>query len=1163
MSEDTRVINAITGKILSVNIKYFTSFNDLKEFIELRWGIPSNQSLILIPFGNKLNQKTFETFLNSKRQNFQSSDQIVENETASLQNEFYVYDRRLFSLINEPCIIDIKNDNPDTNLIKKAEDLLVNIGCDDGLEKELSLIKPVISPLTQVNLSRPEFRTYHKITTALTTNLGWLNALLIDVYYLENLVKDISNEILDIIKCLFNMDQYLKIYSFDVESLYNSNVTFLNQLSDIKNNSKWEDCYNILDKLIGIDNTCLQQYVDKVKLDNHFNDITTLDSKINSDLIKVKSEIDKNFNYRNDIQVNIKETEVLFKPSSEKYELEDKMLSKFREIVDNIKDTSHKILEKEMTEFNEEFTNEIVENVVEAYQKEAVATLYTISQALFAKVENFVKLKQSLKVNSLLIMGQIAFSQMDILNMKKFLLKDCNKNLKKYQEVAAEFTHVEDIPITYGLFLIELYRRNTWFLKSYSKLESFANNFWMMRDREQAERRAWFKSFGSIASMFTTDIIGLHDFDQLKELLSDKQTMSSLPGEIITSHQNQLENIVGAINMYMEQLNNLGVAANILGVLSKKLVQVHFYKESLEKEDVEAHAKVEQQISYYKGRVSKLESLLHYSILNNPSHWPSGIISTSNFQNNTSSLNAQLLVNSQLLSSIPALEVKDVEQIQSLRDEISKLENTNRILEQRTAIQNGKLSDLQLEGEAYRETLDHLNKELSRLTELEETRQRDDLDKALEYKNELRKFIDQNTINLKEQDMLTEELQKSKKRIEELESIKKIETDQCKDKLNQLEGEIFNLKAENDKLNQAIQNSTKNVIFNSVETQTEVGTLDNNTQTEDRFVDVNFEQDADIIKHIKFLQSKIFAIFRSNIFILENIGLLLVSDQTSSDMNYSNDNNGVENLLAEAVEIKRVKGLKKQLSQSLLNESTQLISDTNEIVDGKRVIKSSVFKNIKRAFDGLLEDENQDTERQFFTFIEKLYSDDLYEEAVIRRFKDIESLAKKLTKEVKAKKVIIEKSKMEKITLREFQVGDLALFLPTKENGMSAGVSAISSLNSSFSSVDLSTPPPAQSHLGTGIVSIKSGNTPLNKDQQRIQPWAAFTAFNDSTRYFFCNQTGDPTLKNEEWFIGRVTHLEKSIVGNDHVGSTGSNPYKLPEGTVWYQVTADIMSHHV
>lgn len=217
------------------------------------------------------------------------------------------------------------------------------------------------------------------------------------------------------------------------------------------------------------------------------------------------------------------------------------------------------------------------------------------------------------------------------------------------------------------------------------------------------------------------------------------------------------------------------------------------------------------------------------------------------------------------------------------------------------------------------------------------------------------------------------------------------------------------------------------------------------------------------------------------------------------------------------------------------------------------------YELIKSVANGSEKDTQQSI---FLGNITQLYDNKLYEVAVIRRFKDIETLAKKLTKENKIKRTLLERFQREKVTLRNFQIGDLALFLPTRENVNSVGSmsSSTSSLSSSFSSVDLSTPPPLDA------VSIQSSPSVIHsnvinqasisgRDKNKLmRPWAAFTAFEESTRYFLKDEKG--LTKGKEWFVGRIVTLEHFVAD-----SSSNNPFRLPKGSVWFQVTAVVVSY--
>lgn len=165
---------------------------------------------------------------------------------------------------------------------------------------------------------------------------------------------------------------------------------------------------------------------------------------------------------------------------------------------------------------------------------------------------------------------------------------------------------------------------------------------------------------------------------------------------------------------------------------------------------------------------------------------------------------------------------------------------------------------------------------------------------------------------------------------------------------------------------------------------------------------------------------------------------------------------------------------------------------------------------------------------------------------MINRFKDIETLAKRLTKENKSKRILIDLYQNERLAVKDFRVNDLALFLPTKE-ALSETKSLSSSMASSFSSVDLSTP------ISGANNNITASRKSLHKPNVK-HPWAAFTAFNESSRYFLKDE--NMVTDNKEWFIGKITDIQRQVVEN----ISTNNPFKLPKDTVWYLISAEMIS---
>lgn len=133
--------------------------------------------------------------------------------------------------------------------------------------------------------------------------------------------------------------------------------------------------------------------------------------------------------------------------------------------------------------------------------------------------------------------------------------------------------------------------------------------------------------------------------------------------------------------------------------------------------------------------------------------------------------------------------------------------------------------------------------------------------------------------------------------------------------------------------------------------------------------------------------------------------------------------------------------------------------------------------------------------------------------AISKRFNDVEGFAKKLTKEIKSKSH--EKSKLieaakKKIAVNNFEEGDLVLFLPTQIERSSVSV-----------------------------------------DGKYVTPW---TAFNIDATHYFLDIDKKANFGNEEWFVGRITGIERREVTEENAQEKGENPFHLNAGTSWYMV---------
>lgn len=158
-------------------------------------------------------------------------------------------------------------------------------------------------------------------------------------------------------------------------------------------------------------------------------------------------------------------------------------------------------------------------------------------------------------------------------------------------------------------------------------------------------------------------------------------------------------------------------------------------------------------------------------------------------------------------------------------------------------------------------------------------------------------------------------------------------------------------------------------------------------------------------------------------------------------------------------------------------------------------------------------------ETRYHSFLNCVYMDyDLFRDSVCKRFLDVEHLARKLQKESRGYRErahVQDLTSRAKIAFRNFAVGDLALFLPTRDQ-------------------------------------IREPN-----------PWAAF---NIGAPHYFLKGKKDFRLKEREWLVARITRIEERVVDRNSSSSKGKNksgeeeendnPFDLSDGLRWHFLEA-------
>ncbi|ODQ63593.1 hypothetical protein NADFUDRAFT_53256 [Nadsonia fulvescens var. elongata DSM 6958] len=249
---------------------------------------------------------------------------------------------------------------------------------------------------------------------------------------------------------------------------------------------------------------------------------------------------------------------------------------------------------------------------------------------------------------------------------------------------------------------------------------------------------------------------------------------------------------------------------------------------------------------------------------------------------------------------------------------------------------------------------------------------------------------------------------------------------------------------------------------------------------------------------------------RRNLELLECLGL-----QAHKEF----DNSGK----VKSFKIMRVKGLKKKMrsgsSHNVIEEgkhdidrltllSTELENSkkSDSITDlGEPITTPAYWGDV--STDSTITESN--IERNYQEYLSEVFIDyDHFKVSVAKRFGDMEHLARKLQKEVRTYREAVQKvvsSAKNKLAFRSFKEGDLALFLPTR-------------------------------------------------DQARDpQPWAAF---NVGAPHYFLKHDESFRLGTRDWLVARITRVEIRFVDRSKPQNDGDNPFDLSDGLKWYYIDA-------
>ncbi|KAJ5799515.1 uncharacterized protein N7518_001583 [Penicillium psychrosexuale] len=232
-------------------------------------------------------------------------------------------------------------------------------------------------------------------------------------------------------------------------------------------------------------------------------------------------------------------------------------------------------------------------------------------------------------------------------------------------------------------------------------------------------------------------------------------------------------------------------------------------------------------------------------------------------------------------------------------------------------------------------------------------------------------------------------------------------------------------------------------------------------------------------------------------------------------------------------QVEKLGRMLEQLGFTIIQQDGQLLVQrasklSASLALGESLAQSGIvsLKPDTALLDWMKAESPEDEENKFSAFMESLAQFDvaLFGDVVVKRVKDIELLARKWQKEARGyreKYHRVQSEAHDKIAYRSFKEGDLALFLPTRN--------------------------------------------------QAIRSWAAF---NVGAPHYFLREQDSHKLQARDWLLARITKIEERVVdlsksmngiapdrrslgaASDVTSLADENPFELSDGLRWYLLDA-------
>jgi autophagy-related protein 11 len=680
------------------------------------------------------------------------------------------------------------------------------------------------------------------------------------------------------------------------------------------------------------------------------------------------------------------------------------------------------------------------------HRKEFLPQLNSSVRELWTLLNDMERAKfecQNLAVKFLSQLSDIQYQAIVI----KPSLNQVAKLLQETEDLRANVARVIDLPFFYGALLLETARRNKWIDGMRKSVSMTAEKMAGERHDELNRRNKWKETYMMlIPKSFDHHEGGISD---IEITYRQEESLSKISFNHVEEYLEILEKLqlLGVRDDLKEELTRtsmLGVGEMIQSVASISPFRTTSVAGAAN--EAGGGGGIASVIKGYQSRIRKLEDLLHRQQYKTSGGPPSP------------GLGGQVVGSPRLLE-----RVHDLENQKGKDSEVmSKLEREKSLLTEQLQERDKKVAQLTNE-------LRHRDEKIEDAKSLKSDLLANMAAKEAEFANERRGLLEEvNGLKLRV-DELEDELDRGDDRFAAEICQKTAEITQQADIINDLKSQVELLTGQTGELTQANSRLDE-----------EIGRL----KTENNLLSMRVER-FDV--RARDLSQRLFTGYKRSCEVLESMGLQASKETDGTLVTFK---------------VNRVKGLRRssQAKSTEFLDSSLLDKTGEENVDGA----SSGDPRVLYWMDGSSDGEDE----RYRTFTNEIYIDyDVFRDSACKRFRDVEHLARKLQRDARfyrERLLQTEEESRSKLSLRWFKVGNLALFLPTR-------------------------------------------------DPTRVpNPWAAF---NVGAPHYFLKQKEEHQLANRDYLVARITKVEERVV-NRAEGKDEDNPFDLSDGLKWHLLEA-------